>query len=326
MINNKKILPFRILEILKDYSDYDNQLKQKDIIDKLYNIYDLEIDRKTITPTIDMLNDLGYSIEKGDNGYYLSDRLFDEEEIRYLIDAIFSSKNIPINHSKDLLDKLKDILPIYKRNNYGYIYKANEIQKTNNKEFFYNISIINEAISNNKKIEFKYLTYDIKGTLIEKNNGYVYKVSPYYLINNNGNYYLLGNLEIHSNSSVYRLDYIKDIKILDEYKKDYSLVTDMGKNFDIAKYLNNHIYLYNTKIIHAKIEIKDHNSVQYVYDYFNNPRIQYTNNKLYAYIESSEESLLYWDLQFSEHFTLIEPLDLRNRLKEMLEKSIKEYK
>ena len=36
------------------------------------------------------------------------------------------------------------------------------------------------------------MTYDKNGNLVPRFNGYEYQVSPYYLINNFGRYYLLG--------------------------------------------------------------------------------------------------------------------------------------
>ena len=45
---DKKMAMYYILNILKEYSDKDHLLKQKDIIDKLHNIYMIDIERKTI--------------------------------------------------------------------------------------------------------------------------------------------------------------------------------------------------------------------------------------------------------------------------------------
>ena len=96
MINDKKIAMLYILDILKEYTDQDHPLTQQDIINKLHNIYLLDIERKTIASTIRLLIDYGYdiiSIPK--KGYYLNERDFDQTEIKYLVDAIYSSKTIP---------------------------------------------------------------------------------------------------------------------------------------------------------------------------------------------------------------------------------------
>ena len=59
---DKKMATFYILEILKEYSDRNHLLKQKDIIDKLHNIYMVDIERKTIASTLEILSELGYDI------------------------------------------------------------------------------------------------------------------------------------------------------------------------------------------------------------------------------------------------------------------------
>ena len=43
----KKLTILRILDILKEYSDYEHPLKHEDIINYLSTLYDIEIDRKT---------------------------------------------------------------------------------------------------------------------------------------------------------------------------------------------------------------------------------------------------------------------------------------
>ena len=62
MINDKKIAMLYILDILKEYSDQEHPLTQQDIINKLHNIYLVDIERKTIASTIRLLIDYGYDI------------------------------------------------------------------------------------------------------------------------------------------------------------------------------------------------------------------------------------------------------------------------
>ena len=62
---------------------------------KIYNKYGLELERKTIGSNINLLIDLGYDIVKGPKGgYCLYSRLFDVSEVKFLIDAIYSSKTL----------------------------------------------------------------------------------------------------------------------------------------------------------------------------------------------------------------------------------------
>ena len=150
---DKKMAMFYILEILKKYSDRNHMLKQVDIIKKLHDIYMIDIERKTIASTLEILSELGYDIYRGTGGYCLDEREFDETEIKFLIDAIYSSKIISGEQAKDLSKKIYSTLSKYEQKDYSYIHKSTEITRTTNKEFFYNIDIITEAIKTNKKIK-----------------------------------------------------------------------------------------------------------------------------------------------------------------------------
>ena len=152
---NKKMAMFYILDILKEYSDKDHLLTQKDIIEKLHNIHLIDIERKTIASTIELLIDYGYDIIQIPKlGYYLNEREFNENEIKYLIDAIYSSKSIPGEEAKHLSKKLYSVLSKYEQKDYTYLYKSTEINRSTNKETFLNIELINEAIREKKKISF----------------------------------------------------------------------------------------------------------------------------------------------------------------------------
>ena len=126
---DKKMAMFYILEILKEYSDRNHLLKQVDIIKKLHDIYMVDIERKTIASTLDILAELGYDIYKGPGGVCLDERDFDETEIRFLIDAIYSSKIIDGEQAKDLSKKVCASLSKYEKKDYSYIYQNKNQQQ-----------------------------------------------------------------------------------------------------------------------------------------------------------------------------------------------------
>lgn len=324
---NKKIALLYILDILKEYSDKNHLLTQKDIIEKLHNIYQIDIERKTIASTIDLLTEYGYDIVKGNTGgYYLDERDFNDNEIKFLVDAIYSSTVIPANNATEIIKKLHSNLSRYNKKDYSYIHKANRINRTINKNIFLNIELINEAIQLNKQISFNYLQYDEKGNLIKRNNGKEYIISPYYLINSNSRYYLLcsHNYDDHSN---YRIDLMDNIKILDKAIKPINEIKTLGDNFDISKYINDHIYMFGNEIITAKIEIINSECITYIKEWFlNNASINTIDNKLIANIKSDSYALFYWCLQYQEYIKVLEPQSLVNDIVKTLEESLKKYK
>jgi len=323
---DKKMAMFYILDILKEYSDRNHLLKQKDIINKLHNIYMVDIERKTIASTLDILVELGYDIYKGPGGVCLDEREFDETEIKFLIDAIYSSKIISGEQAKEISKKLSSFLSKYEQKDYSYIHKSTEITRTTNQEFFYNIEIISEAIKLNKKIKFNYLIYDNKGKLIERRNGYKYTVSPYYMVNNFGKYYLICNIDKYEDHLNFRLDYISNIELTDKDIKPIKDVKTLGEDFNITKHINDHVYMFGGNIITAKVLIKKDYATTYVYDWFgNNATLKNEDNKLYAYIKTDDRAFKYWALQYCEEFMVIEPEYLKNDIIEHAKDILKDY-
>lgn len=323
---NKKIALLYILDILKEYSDKNHPLTQKDIINKLHNIYQIDIERKTIASTIELLTEYGYDINKGNTGgYYLDEREFNDNEIKFLVDAIYSSNVITGNNAKEIIKKLYSSLSCYDRKDYSYIHKAEKINRTSNQEVFLNIEIINEAIQNNKQITFNYLQYNEDGKLVKRYDGKKYKVSPYYLIHNNARYYLLcsHNYDDHSN---YRIDLMENIKIIDSPIKPIKEIKTLGENFDISKYINDHIYIFGDNVINSKIEITNPQCITYIKEWFSdNASIKKIDDKLIAYIKCDRYALFYWCLQYQEYIKVLEPQSLVNDIVKTLKNSLNKY-
>ena len=146
MIENKKASIILILKVLQEYSDEDHFLTQQDIIDKVDELYGIELERKSVAFSISLLQELDYDINKSPRGgYALLSRDFDNSEIRYITDALFSSKSLSAKQAAELSKKLNSCLSRYQRKDYNYIYKSSEINRSENKELFYTLELIEEA-------------------------------------------------------------------------------------------------------------------------------------------------------------------------------------
>jgi predicted DNA-binding transcriptional regulator YafY len=80
--------------------------------------YGIEAERRSIIEDIDALNHYGMDIQLDENGKSRKslDREFEISEIRMLVDCIASSKFLPEEKSKALIDKLLKLLSLYQRN------------------------------------------------------------------------------------------------------------------------------------------------------------------------------------------------------------------
>lgn len=106
---DKKCLNILILKILREYTDEEHCLTQQAILGILHSKYAMEYDRRTIKANIDSLRDLGYAIEHTASGYYLSDREFDDAELRMLIDSVLFNKSLSHVQADRLIKKLTQL-------------------------------------------------------------------------------------------------------------------------------------------------------------------------------------------------------------------------
>ena len=327
MIEGKKSALILTLKILKEYSDENHYLTQQDIISKMIELYGVELERKTISSTINLLIELDYDIYKSPKGgYCLLSRVFDNSQISFLIDAIFSSKAIPGKESKEMINKLSSFLSVYNRKNYDYLYKSIEINRTSNREVFYNIDIINEAIQKGKKISFQYEGYDEKGKKIMRMNGYRFRVSPYYLVNNFGKYYCLSYYR-YNDLSTFRIDLMYNIKILEDRDIVPIIETPGNENgLDIVKYINENVYLFGGEVIAVELVVKEANSLIYIYEWFgNNVEVYIEADKLKLKVVCNKRAFYYWIMQYNNQFEVVSPQEVIDMIVNTVNELIKTY-
>lgn len=326
---SKKALPILLLNILKEYSDENHFLTQQEISDLLYKEYDLEIERKTIGSTLTLLEELDYDIYKNPagKGVCLLTRDFEQSEIQYIIDAIFSSKSIGGKEAKDVATKVMSCLSKYQRKDYRYLNKTSEINRTTNHQVFLNIEIISEAIKKQQNIKFKYESYNKKGEKCYKYHDWFYTVSPYFLVNNFGKYYLICHRK-YNKFTIFRLDYIAECKIDTESKfLPLKEIEEVSPTFNISDYMNEHIYLFNTEVKTFEMKILKPFALNYIYDWFGkNAKLIKNNDDLFIRLRCDETAFFYWAMQYGEYIELLAPLEMKEKLVKAAENIINKYK
>ena len=161
----KKLALIRILQILEKHSDRDHHLKQEEIAELLDRDFGIVVERKAIGRNLSLLKEAGYDIESDRKGSWLDSRLFEDAELRMLIDGVMSGRHVTAAYTKQLIDKLCSLSSKYFRAHVKYVYSAEEWNKTENKAVFYNIDLADEAIESGKSLEFDYNKYGTDGKL-----------------------------------------------------------------------------------------------------------------------------------------------------------------
>ncbi len=329
---NTKLYLFYVYNILKEYSDEQHPMKQEDIATKILNKYGIECERKSISANIKLLRDeLGYDIQtkSAREGVYLGQREYEESEALFLIDALFSSREISGKQAAKLAEKIYSDFSIHQRKKFNYIHKADEISRNDNKQFFWTVEELGRAIKARKKISFDYISYDDSGKKKKPMT-----VSPYFLVNSNGKYYLVCCVHRPRGLWNLRVEYIENIKVLDgengnpnELAAPIREVKDCERGFDIAKYANEKIYMFHGETITAEILLTKPKYLTYVYDWFGKSvRTRKTDDGLVAILKVNEQALIYWLLQYGEAAKLIYPQTTVEKVKKEVERLSDLYK
>ena len=228
-----------ILNVLKKYSNEDHMLSAIEIQRKVKEIYDVEIDPRTIRRNINLLKyKLDYDIstrEENGKGYYINrdpETDFEPGEIRAIIDNFSYANYIVPSVAREIIKKCKNMQNIYENEKLKdyQIYSVNS--KTENVEVIKNIEDISESIFQNKKIKFEYWKYAITNKL-EKKIVSIPTVSPYAITYNKQEFYLIGIKEGETKFYNYRLDRMKNVQILNEdikIKKKKSEIQDFAES------------------------------------------------------------------------------------------------
>jgi predicted DNA-binding transcriptional regulator YafY len=339
---SKKMVIFNILEILKNYSDADHRLTQLDIINYLKKDYDMIVDRKTVLRNVNELIEEGIDIDfdendrgKGKNkntirtNFYIHGN-FEDSELRLLIDGLLFSKYIPHRQCKELITKIENEGNRHFKSRVRHIVLPEESVSVN-KELFYNIDVIDEAINKNLKIEFNYLSYGIdKKPYIRKDEGgneRIYRVSCVQMVATNNHYYLVCTDGKHRGVANYRVDRIINIKLTKEKGTDKKEVEHLRSTFNLPKHMMEHLYMYGNESGNVAFEF-DAKILNDVIDWFGN-NIDFRdlkNGKIEAKTNVILDSMKFWALQYAEYVRVISPKSLVDDIKKVLKDSVKKYK
>ena len=317
----KKQSLLALIEILKKHSDENHALSIKDIQSHLLNEYDIELDRRTLYTSMELLRDFGYEISEYDgNGYYLMERQFEKAEILLLCNAIHASHFISSKQSDELIKKLLDTQSKYDHKEFkDKVYMANPL-KTSNKQLLFNIEIVSQAIKENKKISFTYLRYNTKKELIERRSD-PYIVEPRYIVYSDSRPYLIVTSLNHEGFIHYRLDRMKDVEILNEKSRV------LPKSSDPYEYARNKLFMYTGEV--QTITFKCNNNIlDHMIDIFG-PDLLLIPDKDDTFtikVKTSTQGALYLAGQYMENITIIEPESIKNEFIKTLKESLKRYK
>ena len=209
--DNQKLKIFYIWDFLKENSHHDHPVTAAELISMLEHQYSIRCDRKTVYSDISALQDYGVdivSIPGKNGGYYIASRNFELPELKLLIDAVLSSRFLTEKKSRELIEKLCRECSVYDARLMRRDMLISGRVKSMNETIYYNVDAIQEAISQNQQITFRYFDWALDGKRIYRDKDY--QVSPYSLCQDNEVCYLLAHSPRYGITS-YRVDRMSHI-------------------------------------------------------------------------------------------------------------------
>ena len=213
--SNQKLKLLYIVKFLMQNSDEEHPVSTAQIIEELAS-NGISAERKSIYDDIEALKLFGLDIIqlKGKNGgYYIGKRDFELPELKLLVDSIQSSKFITQDKTYKLIKKIEGLASIYDGQLLQrQVYVTNRV-KSMNESIYYAVDVISDAITQYKKIRYKYFEYTVEKTHRYRHDGAFYEASPFALIWDDENYYMLAWDSDAKKMKHYRVDKMEKVTL-----------------------------------------------------------------------------------------------------------------
>ena len=221
---NQKAKLLYLAHILNQQTDQEHPMTIARMMD-LLQAQGVDIrDRKSLYDDLETLRVFGMDIEKQRSGrsvgYYVAGREFELPELKLLVDAVQSSRFITHKKTDQLIRKVESLASTHQaRQLQRQVFVTRRI-KAMNESIYYTVDALHEAIDSGKQIRFHYFEWALgRGReRVEKRlrkNGDWYQVSPWWLIWDNENYYLVAFDHLSRDVRHYRVDKMQDLEIAD---------------------------------------------------------------------------------------------------------------
>ena len=228
----QKVKTLFVAKYFLENSDENHPITAGDIVDYLREDCGIEVERRAIYRDIAALRDVYKMDIDGVRGgkYKLLSRQFEFEDLRLLAECVHAAKFISASKAKELVKTISGFCSNYQAEELQKeVFLCDRVKTTRN-NILLTVGIIYAAMATKQdgkphtpqKITFKYLKYTLQNGVaqVERRKGATYKVSPYKLLINEGNYYLLGYGPVGNRKTpqiaTYRIDRMKEVKLVNE--------------------------------------------------------------------------------------------------------------
>ena len=219
---NQKLKLLYLVKIFMEETDDDHGLTMPQLISKL-NAYGVNADRKTIYMDLEELRTFGFDIITEQDGrswyYHVGAREFELPELKLLVDSVQSAKFITDRKSNELIRKIESLASKYDaRKLQRQVFITGRV-KTMNESIYYNVDKLHEAIGTDRQIRFRYFQWNVNKEMELRRDGAWYRTSPWGLMWDDENYYLVAYSAEDCKIKHFRVDKMLNISITEQRRE-----------------------------------------------------------------------------------------------------------
>lgn len=253
---NQKLKLLYLMKYLLEKSDEEHPLSVADMIAELER-YGIKAERKSIYDDLEALRIFGLDIVQvrgKTTGYYVGARDFELAELKLLVDSVQSSKFITHKKTLVLIKKIESLASVYDAQLLQrQVFVRNRV-KSMNESVYYNVDKISNAITADKVIKFRYFDYSVTKERRFRKDGAWYEISPFALLWDDENYYMLGFDAAMGIMKHYRVDKMTEIEPLERFrdgKKEFETV-------DMSEYSKKVFGMFTGELQTVKLRFANH--------------------------------------------------------------------
>ncbi len=335
----KKSILLYILQILEDFSDKNHTLTQKQIAEKLGNKGYYKINVKTVANNLLCLKDFGYNIhgigeycegKPMERGKIWLEKGISDERLSWLIDSVKYNVFVDNKTKKELINNIISLgsKTFKESHKAATIVDGGKIFEVEGQSIFEQLRVINEACSGNNKyqIKFKYGKMAVTGSKVFYQEEKIVTVSPYWVVVQRGNTYLIGYNHNENKIWHFRVDKMKDVEMTSDYAK-HKNDTEL-KGIDVGDYVLEHPLMFSGDLVTVELKIKK-DFIGAIYETFGaNFSMQEddADTLKISRLLCGDLDMFYWAIQFGDIVEVIKPIKLRDKIREQIEGMSFKYK
>lgn len=324
---NQKLKLLYLTKIFMEKTDESHALTLAEIT-TLLNGYDVTADRKTLYLDFEELKHYGLDIISEQRGktvvYYLASRDFELAELKLLVDSVQSSKFITEKKSNSLIKKLESLVSEHESKQLHRQVITSGRVKTMNESILINVDSIHSAINNNRQISFQYFQWTSDKQRELRHEGQRYTISPWHLVWDNENYYMIGYDSDSEMIKHFRVDKMLHISSHDEKREGLKKM----KEFNIATYSRTLFGMLGGESTRVTLQCRN-SMAGVIIDRFGKDTVMFPHDEEHfiAYVEVvPSDQFLGWILGLSSLVKIMEPFSVVKQIKDLLAKQNELYR